>query len=82
MLYPSHFADGFGRISSPVAHPYTSYQGCQRLRARAAERGVEVRPWVQAFDYRVPKYDATYITEQLYGAEDGGARGWLLWNPV
>jgi len=83
MLYPSHFADGFGRISSPVAHPYHFlYQGCQRLRARAAERGVEVRPWVQAFDYRVPKYDAAYITEQLYGAEDGGARGWLLWNPA
>ena len=37
---------------------------------------------MQAFDYRVPKYDATYITEQLYGAEDGGARGWLLWNPA
>jgi len=81
MLYPSHFADGFGRISSPVVHPYYFlYQGCQRLRARAATRGVEVRPWIQAFDYRVPKYDATYVTEQLYGAEDGGARGWLLWN--
>jgi len=81
MLYPSHFADGFGRISSPVAHPYYFlYQGCQRLRKRAADHGVEVRPWIQAFDYRVSKYDATYITEQLYGAEDGGARGWLLWN--
>lgn len=83
MLYPSHFADGFGRISSPVVHPYYFlYQGCQRLRIRAVERGVEVRPWVQAFDYRVPQYDAMYVTEQLYGAEDGGARGWLLWNPA
>lgn len=82
MLYPSHFEDGFGRISSPVNYPYYFlYQGCERLRQRAAARGVEVRPWIQAFDYRVARYNAMYVTEQLYGAEDGGAQGWLLWNP-
>ncbi len=82
MLYPSHFEDGFNRIPSPVDHPYYFlYQGCERLRARAAVHGVEVRPWVQAFDYRVARFDASYITEQLHGAEEGGARGWLLWNP-
>jgi len=81
MLYPSHFESGFDRIPSPVDYPYYFlYQGCRRLRALAEEHGVEVRPWVQAFDYRVKGFDASYISEQLHGAEAGGARGWLLWN--
>lgn len=81
MLYPSHFESGFDSIPSPVDYPYYFlYQGCNRLRALAAEHGVEVRPWVQAFDYRVKNFDASYISEQLHGAEEGGARGWLLWN--
>ncbi len=83
MLYPSHFESGFDRIPSPVDYPYYFlYQGCNRLRALAEEHGVEVRPWVQSFDYRVKDFDASYISEQLYGAEAGGARGWLLWNPA
>jgi hypothetical protein len=81
MLYPSHFESGFDRIPSPVDYPYYFlYQGCRRLRTLAEEHGVEVRPWVQSFDYRVKDFDASYISEQLYGAEAGGARGWLLWN--
>ena len=39
-----------------------------------------MRPWIQAFSYRVPDFDLNYIAEQLRGAEAGGARGWLLWN--
>jgi len=83
MLYPSHFEDGFDRIPSPVDYPYYFLlQGCRRLRELAQQHGVEVRPWVQAFDYRVRDFDVEYITEQLHGAEDGGAHGWLLWNPA
>ncbi|MEE3258593.1 MAG: putative glycoside hydrolase [Candidatus Latescibacterota bacterium] len=81
MLYPSHFEDGFERISRPVDYPYYFLlQGCQRLEKLAAVHQVPIRPWIQAFNYRVARFDPLYITEQLQGAEDGGARGWLLWN--
>ena len=83
MLYPSHFEDGFEHIDRPVDYPYYFLlQGCQRLQKLAAAHAVQVRPWIQAFDYRVTRFDPLYITEQMHGAEDGGARGWLLWNPA
>lgn len=83
MLYPSHFEDGFERIDRPVDYPYYFLlQGCQRLQKLATEHDVLVRPWIQSFDYRVTDFDSLYVTEQLHGAEDGGARGWLLWNPA
>ncbi|MDP6698736.1 MAG: putative glycoside hydrolase, partial [Candidatus Latescibacteria bacterium] len=47
----------------------------------AAAHQVQIRPWIQAFDYRVVRFDPLYVTEQMQGAADGGARGWLLWNP-
>jgi hypothetical protein len=82
MLYPSHFYPGFDDVVNPAAHPYYFVnRGCERLRQLAAAYGVEVRPWLQAFPYRVPSMDHTYITEQIAAAEDGGARGWLLWHP-
>jgi hypothetical protein len=83
MLYPSHFEDGFERIDHPVDYPYyLLLQGCQRLQKLARAHQVPVRPWIQAFDYRVNRFDPLYVSEQLHGAEDGGARGWLLWNPA
>ena len=83
MLYPSHFEDGFERIDRPVDYPYYFLlQGCQRLQKLATAHDVPVRPWIQSFDYRVTHFDSLYVTEQLHGAEDGGAHGWLLWNPT
>ena len=81
MLYPSHFYPGFDDVVNPVEHPYYFVnQGCERLRELAAVFGVEIRPWLQAFRYRVPNFDRTYLTEQIAGAEDGGAKGWMLWQ--
>ena len=81
MLYPSHFYPGFDDVVNPAEHPYYFVnQGCERLRQLAAAHGVEVRPWLQAFPYRVPNIDRTYLTEQIAAAVDGGARGWLLWQ--
>ena len=81
MLYPSHFYGSFARIASPVDCPYfLVHQGCRKLRPLAAAHGVTVRPWIQAFPYRVGNFDEQYVAEQLRGAEDAGARGWLLWN--
>ena len=83
MLYPSHFYGTFDQVPNPAAHPYYFvYQGCRHLRRLAEKHGVVVRPWIQSFPYRVPEFDEDYVIEQLRGAEEGGARGWLLWNPA
>ena len=82
MFYPSHFYGPFGRAAKPVEYPYyLVYLGCRKMSGVAAAYGVPVRPWVQAFGYRVKDFDAGYVVEQLHGAEDGGAQGWLLWSP-
>ena len=81
MLYPSHFGSGFGNIPKPVDFPhFLVNRGCERLRELAASSGVDVRPWLQAFDHLVSDFNSTFITEQMHGAEEGGAYGWLLWN--
>ena len=81
MLYPSHFYGHFEGMDVPAAYPYYFlYQGCRSLLPFARRNGVAIRPWVQAFPYRVESFDRDYIAEQIRGAEDGGAQGWLLWN--
>jgi hypothetical protein len=82
MLYPSHFSAGFGQIEDPSQRPFDLvYLGCVRSRAAAAHHGVKLRPWIQAFPWRVTDYSALYVAEQLRAAKAGGASGWLLWNP-
>ncbi len=82
MLYPSHFSAGFGEIEDPSQRPFDLvYRGCVRTRATAAHHGVTLRPWIQAFPWGVTDYSALYVAEQLRAAREGGASGWLLWNP-
>ena len=82
MVYPSHFYGDFQSMGNPPDHPYLMVnEACRRLRTQAEAHGVAVRPWVQAFPYRVKDFDAEYIIRQVQGAEDAGTAGWLLWNP-
>lgn len=83
MLYPSHFNNGFHRVDDPTAYPYFFvYQGCQRLKLLAEENGVAVRPWIQAFPHGVTHFSPLFVTEQMLGAQEGGAAGWMLWHPA
>ena len=53
-------------------------------RKRAAPAPTVVRPWLQDFkDYAFDKriFGVTEIKAQLRGAKDGGAVGYMLWNP-
>ncbi len=80
MLYPSHFSSGFHRIEDPTAYPYFFvYEGCRRLKLMAEENGVAVRPWIQAFPHGVTQFSRLFVTEQMLGAQEGGAAGWMLW---
>ena len=81
MLYPSHFNDQFDGFAKPGDHPHHFIMnGCLRVRELAGKNKVIVRPWLQAFGWRVSKYNASYITEQVRGSVDGGGYGYLFWN--
>lgn len=80
MLYPSHFNDNFDGYARPGDHPYYFiYTGCMKV-LDAAGTKIKIRPWLQAFPWRVSRYGADYIAEQVKGANESGACGYLFWN--
>jgi len=81
MIYPSHFGPGFEGRKRPGDDPeYFIGEGVRRFRTMAAGRA-EVRPWLQAFSYRVTDYGGPYIRTQILTARGAGSEGWCLWNP-
>jgi len=81
MVYPSHYKRGYLGYDEPADHPgYFVREPTERF-LRQADGQAEIRPWLQAFPWRVDGYDADYVSVQIQAAFDGGATGWLLWNP-
>ena len=82
MIYPSHFGPGFEGLENPGDHPELMVDaGVRRCREQAGAN-LQVRPWLQAFPWRVRQYDGQYVAAQVGAAEDAGAAGWCLWNPA
>lgn len=82
MIYPSHFAPGFEGCRHPADDPaWITAEGTRRFRELAGA-AVEVRPWLQAFPWRVTNFDGRYIAAQVEAARREGAAGWCLWNPA
>lgn len=85
MVYPSGYHVGIPGFRNPVQNSYQVVRESVRLiRKRAAANQVRVRPWLQdfrdyAFDRRI--FGVTEIRDQIRGADEGGATGWMLWNP-
>ena len=85
MVYPSGYHLGIPGYRNPVTHPYEIVRESVRLiRQRSQHTNVQVRPWLQdfrdyAFDRRV--FGAREVRAQMRGAAEGGAIGWMLWNP-
>ena len=86
MAYPSGYHLGIPGFRIPVAHPYEIVRESVRLtRQRAAEHPVQVRPWLQDFrDYAFDRrpFGVKEVQAQIRGAEEAGARGWMVWNPL
>src|SRR6056297_2526034 len=56
MIYPSHFGPGFEGLENPGDQPrYVIAEGVRRFREQAG-RDLPVRPWLQAFPWRVRDY--------------------------
>ena len=80
MLYPSHFGKFFGGINNPADHPYHFIEeGCRRVDEIIPD-GKAIRPWLQAFSWRVTNYNSQYIVNQIRGSYATGSYGFLLWN--
>lgn len=82
MIYPSHFGPGFEGRRRPGDDPeYFIGEGTRRFVELAAGQA-EIRPWLQAFPYRVSSYDSQYISTQITASRNSGGAGWSLWNPA
>lgn len=82
MIYPSHFGPGFEGYRRPGDHPeYFIREGTRRF-AQQVDGKAEIRPWLQAFPYRMSGFDADYIATQIRSARQEGGSGWCLWNPA
>jgi hypothetical protein len=85
MVYPSGYHVGIPGFRNPVQNAYQVVRESVRMiRKRAAHTEVRVRPWLQdfrdyAFDRRI--FGVAEIRDQIRGADEGGATGWMLWNP-
>jgi hypothetical protein len=85
MVYPSGYHMGIPGYRNPVSHSYEIVRESVRLtRKRTEGLPVQVRPWIQdfkdyAFDRRI--FGVTEIRDQMRGADEAGATGWMLWNP-
>ena len=80
MLYPSHFDYGYSGFAKPADKPhYFYYHGVMKVLEKSSS-DVVVRPWVQAFPWRVTEYGPEYIRQQIKGSRNGGGTGWMMWN--
>ena len=79
MLYPSHFNDNFDGYAKPGDAPYYFINtGCRKFQEQAGK--TPIRPWLQAFGWRVSNYNQAYISEQIRASNDAAACGYLFWN--
>ena len=79
MLYPSHFSDNFDGYAKPGDNPYYFInEGCKKFMAQSGKAAI--RPWLQAFGWRVSNYSPDYIREQVRASNDAAAKGYLFWN--
>lgn len=84
MMYPSHYAPGSYRLSSPNAHPYAVIdKGLKDAKRRTAgiTGAAELRPWYQDFTLGPPRYTAAEVRAQIKAGYDNGVMSWILWNP-
>lgn len=83
MAYPSHFTSGpLGMSVDPNTEPYETLQITMASAASKAPGMVlKIRPWLQDFTMGDPPYGAEQVGDEIRATMEGGASGWMLWNP-
>ncbi len=89
MMYPSHYASGYGGLKVPDANPYktvaiSAYDA--KKRNKNIPSPATIRPWIQAFTAFWIKghinYDYEQVEEQIDALHKLGINQYLLWNPA
>ncbi len=81
MLYPSHFYRDFDRLAYPPDHPeHFVSEGIKKTARKTVGTKLTIRPWLQAFPYRIRNYGPEYVARQLRANRDAKGVGYLLWN--
>jgi hypothetical protein len=83
MVYPSHYPRGSYGIAHPNSEPYVIVRRALEdgiTRSAAVASAARIRPYLQAFTLRRPRYTATHVREQIRAVEDVGLTDWVLWN--
>ena len=82
MVYPSHYPAGAYGYGNPDAYPYEIVSLAMedfKKKAKEVNPGIEIRPWLQDFDY-VSAYGPAEVEAQMKATYDSNLEGWLLWN--
>jgi hypothetical protein len=81
MAYPSHYRPGEYGLADPNAAPGETVAATMRDFRRELEgHETEIVPWLQDFSLG-RRYGIEDVRAQTTAALEGGARGFLLWNP-
>lgn len=83
MVYPSHYYSGAYGYPLPNYEPYHVVRraledGIQR--SRTVANAARIRPFLQSFSIRRPRYRAAEIRAQIEAVYDNGLSDWILWN--
>ena len=89
-FFPSSFPTGLpGILKFPqvIQRPHdVAFESVRRARARTADQGAVLRPWLQYFDdyaWQTGRvFRAVEIDAQRTGALAAGAAGWMMWDPT
>ncbi len=82
MVYPSHYPPGAYGYGNPDAFPYEIVDLAMadfKTKSKAVNPDIEIRPWLQDFDY-ISAYEPADVEAQIRATEDAGLKGWILWN--
>ena len=84
MVYPSHYASGFGGFKNPAEYPYevifkSMSRGIEKLKAMG-ENAKKFRPWIQDFDLGT-NYGIAEVNKQKQALYDLGIQSWMAWDP-
>ena len=83
MVYPSHYPPHFNGWANPNNYPYeivkfSMDEAAKRLVA-ASTTPLQLRPWLQDFDYG-GDYDIAEVKAQIQATYDAGLTSWMLWS--
>lgn len=88
MMYPSHYANGYGKTVIPDAEPYRTLSVSSHdsvSRNKNLKTPAIIRPWIQDFTAiwvkgHIP-YGEKELIDQIKALKDNGVDEYLIWNP-